>query len=109
MPKNRLPSSAPIHTSVVAAFFASGRSLQIGNAVAVIAVTGAASNASAIFAGVVVFGDPVGDDALVIALRMIAFVLVIAAALLMPAPVRAARRARDRAAPRRLDASPAGG
>ena len=25
MPKNRVPSSAPIHTSVVAAFFASGR------------------------------------------------------------------------------------
>ena len=73
----------------VAAFFASARSLQIGPAVPVIAVTAIAGNASAIPAGIVVFGDPVGSHALHIGVRMLAFLLVIAAAALIPAPVRA--------------------
>jgi drug/metabolite transporter (DMT)-like permease len=73
----------------VAAFFASARSLQIGPAVPVIAVTAIAGNASAIPAGIVVFGDPVGSHALEIGVRMVAFLLVIAAAALIPAPVRA--------------------
>ena len=73
----------------VAAFFASARSLQLGPAVPVIAVTAIAGNASAIPAGVVVFGDPVGSHALHIDVRMFAFLLVIAAAALIPAPVRA--------------------
>jgi drug/metabolite transporter (DMT)-like permease len=47
----------------VAAFFASARSLQIGPAVPVIAVTAIAGNASAIPAGIIVFGDPVGNQA----------------------------------------------
>jgi drug/metabolite transporter (DMT)-like permease len=74
----------------VAAFFASARSLQIGPAVPVIAVTSIAGNASAIPAGVIVFGDPVGSDALGIAVRSLAFVMVVAAGALIPAPVRAA-------------------
>ena len=74
----------------VAAFFASARSLQIGPAVPVIAVTSIASNASAIPAGIIVFGDPLGGDALTVALRSAAFVLVVAAAALIPAPTRAA-------------------
>jgi hypothetical protein len=40
----------------IAAFFASARSLQLGPAVPVIAVTSIAGNASAIPAGIVVFG-----------------------------------------------------
>jgi drug/metabolite transporter (DMT)-like permease len=72
------------------AFFASARSLQIGPAVPVIAVTSIASNASAIPAGVVVFGDPLGADAPTVAARSLAFVLVVAAAALIPAPTRAA-------------------
>jgi hypothetical protein len=75
----------------VIAFFASARSLQVGNPVAVIAVTGAISNVTAIFSGIVVFGDPMGKGALVIALRMTAFALVVIAAALMPAPVRTAQ------------------
>src|SRR5439155_21705450 len=47
-----------IVAAFVVAFFASARSLQIGPAVPVIAVTSAVSNASAIAAGIVVFGDP---------------------------------------------------
>jgi drug/metabolite transporter (DMT)-like permease len=74
----------------VAAFFASARSLQIGPAVPVIAVTSIAGNASAIPAGIVVFGDPLGADAAAIVLRTMAFVLVVAAAALIPAPTRAA-------------------
>jgi drug/metabolite transporter (DMT)-like permease len=74
----------------IAAFFASARSLQLGPAVPVIAVTAIAGNASAIPAGIVVFGDPVGSHTLEVVVRMVAFALVIAAAALIPAPVRAA-------------------
>jgi drug/metabolite transporter (DMT)-like permease len=73
----------------IAAFFASARSLQIGPAVPVIAVTAIAGNASAIPAGIVVFGDPLGSHAFEIGVRMFAFLLVVAAAALIPAPVRA--------------------
>jgi drug/metabolite transporter (DMT)-like permease len=77
----------------VVAFFASARSLQIGPAVPVIAVTSVAGNASAIPAGIVVFGDPLGSHTFEIALRTFAFLLVIAAAGLIPAPTRAAASA----------------
>jgi drug/metabolite transporter (DMT)-like permease len=83
----------------IVAFFASARSLQIGRAVPVIAVTSVAGNASAIPAGIVVFGDPLGGDALIVVLRSLAFLLVTAAAAAIPAPVRAARRAPAAAGP----------
>ena len=78
----------------VAAFFASARSLQIGPAVSVIAVTSIAGNASSIPAGIIVFGDPLGSDARAVAIRSFAFLLVVAAAALIPAPTRAAAGAR---------------
>jgi multidrug transporter EmrE-like cation transporter len=84
----------------VAAFFISARSLQFGPAVAVIALTSIASNASAIPAGIVVFGDPLGHGGFSVALRSLAFVMVVVAAALIPAPVRAAREEQE-AAPRR--------
>jgi drug/metabolite transporter (DMT)-like permease len=74
----------------VVAFFASARSLQIGPAVPVIAVTAVAGNASAIPAGIIVFGDPLGGAAFEVVVRVLAFLLVIAAAALLPAPTRAA-------------------
>jgi drug/metabolite transporter (DMT)-like permease len=84
----------------IAAFFASARSLQIGPAVPVIAITSIAGNASAIPAGIVVFGDPLGDDAVSVVVRSLAFVMVIAAAALIPAPTRAAEAvAEDRPRP----------
>jgi drug/metabolite transporter (DMT)-like permease len=87
----------------IAAFFASARSLQLGAAVPVIAVTSIAGNASAIPAGIIVFGDPLGSDAVTVAVRSFAFVLVVVAAALIPAPTRAAaatrRRARSRGVP----------
>ena len=79
----------------VVAFFASARSLQIGDGVAVIAVTSIAGNASSMPAGVLVFGDPLGADVLHVALRVVAFVVVIVAAALIPAPSRAGERARE--------------
>ena len=75
----------------VGAFFASARSLQVGEAVPVIAMTSAISNVTAILGGIVVFGDPLGSSAAIVALRVAAFVLVVVAAALIPAPVRAAR------------------
>jgi drug/metabolite transporter (DMT)-like permease len=83
----------------IAAFFASARSLQLGPAVPVIAVTSIAGNASAIPAGIVVFGDPLGSDAVAIAVRSLAFVLVVVAAALIPAPTRAAAAARSAVQP----------
>jgi drug/metabolite transporter (DMT)-like permease len=74
----------------VGAFFASARSLQIGEAVPVIAITSAVSNVTAILGGIVVFNDPLGNNTLSISLRVAAFALVIIAAALIPGPVRAA-------------------
>ena len=81
----------------IAAFFASARSLQIGPAVPVIAVTSIAGNASSIPAGMAVFGDPVGSSPAIAAVRIVGFLLVIVAAALIPAPVRAHDAARERA------------
>ena len=83
------PWSAVVVIAAVGSFFASARSLQVGEGVAVIAVTSVAANLSSIAAGMVVFGDPLGDDFLVVAARLFAFALVLVAAALMPAPVRA--------------------
>ncbi|MCW2953606.1 MAG: hypothetical protein JWQ48_2776 [Conexibacter sp.] len=74
----------------VAAFYASAKGLQEGEAVPVIAITGTAANVTGIAGGIVVFGDPLPGSALGIVLQAVAFVLVIAAAALTPAPVRAA-------------------
>ena len=74
----------------IAAFYASARGLQDGDAVPVIAITGTAANISTIAGGIIVFGDPLPGDALGIVIQAIAFVLVIVASALTPAPVRAA-------------------
>jgi drug/metabolite transporter (DMT)-like permease len=75
----------------IAAFYASARGLQDGEAVPVIAVTGTAANVSCIAGGILVFGDPLPGDAFGIVLQSVAFVLIVVAAALTPAPVRAAR------------------
>jgi drug/metabolite transporter (DMT)-like permease len=75
----------------VIAFYASARGLQKGEAVPVITLTSAAANVSAISGGILVFGDPMPSDPVGIVIQSFAFVLVIAAAALTPAPLRAAR------------------
>jgi len=77
-----------------AAFYASAKSLQDGEAVSVIAITGTAANISGIAGGIIVFGDPMPNDALGIAIQATAFIMVIIASALMPAPVRAAETGR---------------
>jgi len=61
----------------------------VGDGVAVIAVTSVAANLSTILAGLAVFGDRLGDTALVIGVRVAAFALILVGAALIPAPVRA--------------------
>jgi multidrug transporter EmrE-like cation transporter len=77
----------------VSAFYASARSLQDGDAVPVIAITGTAANIACIAGGIIVFGDPMPGTTLGIVVQALAFVLVIVASALMPAPVRAAQAA----------------
>jgi drug/metabolite transporter (DMT)-like permease len=75
----------------VLAFYASARGLQKGEAVSVITLTSAAANVSAISGGILVFGDPMPSDPVGMAIQTFAFLLVIVAAALTPAPLRAAR------------------
>ena len=76
----------------VVAFIASARGFQIGEAVPVIAVTGAAANIAAIAGGILVFGDPMPADVLGIVVESLGLVLVVCAAAVMPtASLRAAR------------------
>ena len=67
----------------------SARSLQVGNAVPVIAVTSAAANVCTIASGPIVFGEPMPGDTLGLGLRIAAFALVVLAAALTPPPIRA--------------------
>jgi drug/metabolite transporter (DMT)-like permease len=75
----------------VIAFYACAGGLQKGEAVPVITLTSAAANVTAISGGILVFGDPMPSDPVGIVLQSFAFVLVIVAATLTPAPLRAAR------------------
>jgi hypothetical protein len=74
--------------SFVISFYASARSLQLGLAIEVIAITSVAANLAAILGGILVFGEPVGSGAVGVAARVLAFCLVIVGAAFMPAPVR---------------------
>ena len=73
----------------VAAFYASAKAFQDGEAVPVIAVTGTAANVAGIVGGFIVFGDPLPTSPVSVVLQCLAFALVVGAAWLMPAPVRA--------------------
>jgi drug/metabolite transporter (DMT)-like permease len=92
------PWSVVILTAAVFSFYASARSLQIGDGVAVIAVTSVAANLSTILAGLAVFGDRLGNDAFVIGVRLAAFAMILVGAALIPAPVRAGEALEESAA-----------
>jgi drug/metabolite transporter (DMT)-like permease len=77
----------------IAAFYASARGLQDGEAVPVIAATSTAANVSTILGGIIVFGDPMPTDTVGMCVQAFAFVLVIVAALVTPPPMRAAEAA----------------
>lgn len=82
-----LPLAAAVS---VTAFYAAARALQDGEAVPVIAITGTASNIVGIAGGIAVFGDPVPADTLGVLIQAVGFLLVVVAAALTPAPLRAA-------------------
>jgi hypothetical protein len=84
------PLALVIAGASAAGLVVSARSLQIGKAVPVIAITSVAANALTIAAGPLVFSEPFPDEPLAALLRVSAFALVIVAAALTPAPVRAA-------------------
>jgi hypothetical protein len=68
----------------IGGFLALARGLQLGEPVAVIVGFSASATLAAITGGVVVFGDPLGSDAIAVVARCLAFVAVIAAAALLP-------------------------
>ena len=84
------PLAAVILIASLTGLLISAKSLQVGEAVPVIAVTSVAANAATIASGPIVFGDPMPSTTLGVASRMLAFALVIGAAALTPAPIRAA-------------------
>ena len=67
----------------------SARSLQLGDAVPMIALTSAAANLTTIAAGPIVFGEPMPSSELGVVVRVVAFALVIIAAALTPPPAQA--------------------
>jgi hypothetical protein len=84
------PWAAICAAASVAAFYASAKGFQDGEAIPVIAVTGTAANLSGIVGGIIVFGDPLSADPVGLSIQCVAFALVLMAAWVMPAPVRAA-------------------
>ena len=83
------PMALAILTLSLAGMLVSARSLQLGPAVPVIAVTSVAANATTIAAGPIVFAEPLPEDTLGLTVRMLAFCLVIVAAALTPPPLEA--------------------
>jgi drug/metabolite transporter (DMT)-like permease len=79
------PLAAVILSLSLIGLVVSARSLQLGGAVAVIAVTSAAANLVTIASGLVVFGEPLPAGTGAAAVRLLAFALVIAAAAMTPA------------------------
>jgi drug/metabolite transporter (DMT)-like permease len=88
------PWTAVALAASVAAFYASARSLQDGGAVEVIAITGTTMSIVCISGGILVFGDPLPGTALGIAVQGVAFLLVVIASALTPAPRAAVDRPR---------------
>jgi hypothetical protein len=65
----------------------SARSLQLGEAVPVIALTSAAANLVTIAAGPIVFGESLGHGGFAFVIRIVAFALVVVGASLTPPPM----------------------
>lgn len=80
------PLALVILTASLVGLTVSARSLQVGPAVVVIAMTTVAANICTILAGPVVFDEPFPDAPGEVALRLFAFGLVIAAAAFTPPP-----------------------
>lgn len=73
----------------IAAFYATARSLQVGDGVGVIAATASMANLVGIIGGILIFGEPLGNDPVTVVSRLVAFGLAVVAVGLVPAPSRA--------------------
>jgi drug/metabolite transporter (DMT)-like permease len=80
------PLAAVILVLSLVGMVVSARSLQVGQAIPVIAATSAAANLTTIASGLIVFGEPLPSGTLGVAARLAAFALVVVAAFLTPAP-----------------------
>jgi hypothetical protein len=93
------PLVAVILVASLLGLLISARSLQLGDAVPVIALTSVAANITTIAAGPLTFREPMPSTGLGLAVRLLAFVLVIAAAALTPPPASAESGAEAGVAP----------
>jgi hypothetical protein len=80
------PLAVVILVASLVGLLISARSLQLGDAVPMIALTSAAANLTTIAAGPIVFGEPLPSSSLGLVIRLLAFALVIVAAALTPPP-----------------------
>ena len=80
------PLAGVILVASLIGLLVSARSLQLGEAVPVIAITSAAANLTTISAGPIVFGEPLPAGRLELAVRIVAFAFVIVAAAMTPPP-----------------------
>ncbi len=87
------PLAAVILVASLVGLLISARSLQLGAAVPMIALTSAAANLTTIASGPIVFGEPMPASRVGLAVRLLAFGCVIIAAAMTPPPAsdRAAR------------------
>jgi hypothetical protein len=83
------PLALVIFLASMVGLLISARSLQLGEAVPMIALTSAAANLTTISAGPIVFGESLPAGHLALVVRVAAFALVVIAAALTPPPVRA--------------------
>jgi len=86
------PLALVIFLASMVGLLISARSLQLGDAVPMIALTSAAANLTTIAAGPVVFGEPLPAGQAALVVRVLAFALVVVAAALTPLPVRASAK-----------------
>jgi hypothetical protein len=75
----------------IVSFLSVARAFQIGDAVPVITMIGVAASLLQIVGGIVVFNDPLPSGTLAMIAQGVGFVLICAAATLVPAPTRAIR------------------
>ncbi len=83
------PLVAVIFFASMIGLLISARSLQLGEAVPVIALTSAAANLTTIAAGPIVFSESLPNGSLALPVRLAAFLLVVVAASLTPPPMAA--------------------
>jgi hypothetical protein len=83
------PLALVIFLASMVGLLISARSLQLGEAVPMIALTSVAANLTTIAAGPVVFNEPLPAGQVALVVRLLAFVLVVVAAALTPPPMRA--------------------